>query len=458
MAEPDDQQQEGRSAPAARRRGFLAEDQEYLHDQGLQMLTASPKGGRIILWAAVLFFASGLLWASFAELDEVARGYGKVIPSRQVQIIQNLEGGIVAEILVQEGQVVERGDVLLKIDNTASTASFQESRMHYLALKARASRLRAEAEDIPCDPPKDVMREAPLLVEQEFKLFHAHQKELEAKLNVLEQQVTQRRQDLAEIQARVRQFGRSYDLVRRELELSRPLAKSGAIAEVEILRLERQANDLRGEWESAQLAVPKAEAQLMEAVNKKEELVATFRHEARDELNRVLDEIARLEQSQVALEDRVRRTQVRAPLKGTVKQLRVNTVGGVIQPGEDLVEIVPLEDTLVIEARISPADIAFITPDQTATVKFTAYDFATYGGMEAYVEHISADTITDEEGRSFYLVRVRTQESFFGSVEEPLPIIPGMTAIVDIMTGKKTVLEYLLNPVLRAKEHALRER
>jgi len=418
----------------------------------------NPSLGRLFTWLLLLCCLLGVLWSAWAEIDEVTRGIGKVVPSRQVQIVQNLEGGIIAEILVSEGQVVERNEVLLNIDATASTSSFRESRMHYLALKAKAARLKAEAEDTPCDPPPDVLREAPHLAEQEFKLHKAHKSEHDARIEVARQQMLQVKQELTELRAKRRQLDRSYELVKSELDMTEPLAGQGAVSQVELLRLRRQVNDIHGELESSRLAIPKLEAKLAESEHKAEEIMLQFRHEAREELNQVLADLERLQATNVALEDRMHRTKVRAPMHGTVKQLLVNTVGGVVGPGQHLVEIVPLEDTLLVEARITPADIAFLHPGQDAVVKFSAYDFAKYGGMEAELEHISADTISDDDGNDYYLVRVRTRASEFIARGENLPIIPGMTATVDILTGKKTILEYLLKPVLRAKEVAFTER
>ena len=420
----------------------------------------SFSGGRVVIWLLLAFMVTALVWSSWAELDEVTRGQGKVVPSRQLQVVQNMEGGILAEILVSEGAVVERDQVLLNIDNTSSTASFRESRFHYLALKAKASRLRAEAEDSACDPPADVMREAPQLVEQEFKLYHAHKKELEAKMDVSAQQIAQVRQELAELRARKEQSQRSYELVRKELKLTKPLVEQGAVSEVELLRLRRTVNDIKGDLDSTSIVIQKVEAKLQEVESKAQEVVFDFRNGAREELNKTSAELERLQETNVALEDRVARTRVRAPMRGTVKQLLVNTIGGVLAPGQKLVEIVPLEDTLLIEVKIRPGDIAFLHPGQPAIVKFSAYDFSRYGGMEAELEHISADTIVSENDNSsdYYLVRVRTKRSEFVVKGEVLPIIPGMTATVDILTGKKSVLDYMLKPIFRARENALSER
>jgi adhesin transport system membrane fusion protein len=433
-------------------------DLEFVSDLNAAILEQAPRGGRIVLWGAVLFLAFALLWANQAELDEVTRGSGKVIPSRQVQVIQNLEGGIVSEILAKEGEIVNPGQALLKIDDVRFSSSYRESHMRLLALQAKAERLKAEAADVPFEPSKALAKEQPEVVQRELELYGSRQQQQSATINILTQQVKQRQQELTELYARKGQLDRSYHLVLRELELTKPLVAQGAISEVEVLRLERTVNELKGELESTTLAIPKALSRSEEAQRKVEEAKLTFLNEVRSELNEITSEISRISESNTALKDRVQRTIVRSPVKGQVKRLLVNTVGGIIQPGMDIVEVVPLEDSLLVEARIRPSDIGFLHPGQRAVVKFSAYDFAIYGGLEGALEYISADSLTDEQGDPYYLVRVRTKKSFLGEEDSPLAIIPGMMAGVDILTGKKTVLEYLLKPVLRAKEFALTER
>jgi adhesin transport system membrane fusion protein len=229
------------------------------------------------------------------------------------------------------------------------------------------------------------------------------------------------------------------------------------MSEVDLLRLQREAATLKGELETTRLRIPRAESAVAEAEQKIEELTVSFRTQALAELNEIQAELSRLGESERALADRVTRTAVRSPVKGTIKRLNVATIGGVVQPGVDLVEIVPLEDTLLIEARIRPADIAFLHPGQAAMIKFTAYDFAIFGGLKAHLEHISADTMLDSHGEAFFLIRLRTERNYLGKKSEPLPIIPGMTVNIDILTGKKSVLDYLLKPLKRAQEKALRE-
>lgn len=306
--------------------------------------------------------------------------------------------------------------------------------------------------------PPEITQKAPELVDDERALFKAHLEQLENNRKILQAQRKQRRQELDEARARRTHLQRSLDLLSRELKMTEPLVEAGAISEVDVLRLRRQVSDLQGELDAVKLSIPRLESLLDEAEKKLEEVELSFRAKAREQLADVLSELSQLQESAVALQDRVKRTEVRSPVRGTIKQVLVTTVGGVVQPGMDLVEIVPLDDTLLVEAKISPRDIGFIGPGQEAVVKITAYDFAIYGGLKGRVEQISADAIQDQDGKNFYLVRVRTEKNHLGTDEHPLPIIPGMQAKVDILTGKKTVLQYLLKPVLRAKQKALRER
>jgi membrane fusion protein, adhesin transport system len=447
------------AAPAARRRRRPKRtDGEFAIGRAAAELHGPRGFAHLLLFAIIAFFVIFFAWASWAELEEVTRGEGKVIPSSQVQVVQNLEGGIVAEIPVREGAIVERGEVLVRINNVRAASELQESRQRYFALRGALSRLHAEVDDVPVAFAPEIMAEAPDVAQSERALYQARQAALQSELEVLRSQAAQREQELTELATLLGQLERSHALAREELAITEPLAKNRVVSRVQLLRLQREVNDLAGELEAARLAVPRVEAALREATRRIEERQLSFRAEAQRELNAVQAEAAALQPVITAEADMVSRTEVRSPMRGTIKQLFVNTVGGVIQPGADLVEIVPLEDNLLVEAKVRPADIAFLRPGQPAVVKVTAYDFAIYGGLDAVVEDISADTITDERGESFYRVRVRTHDSVLHKAEEPLPIIPGMTTQVDILTGEKTVLDYLLKPILRAKERALRER
>lgn len=422
------------------------------------LLAQEPQGGRVILWVIALFCLFFLVWSAFSKIDESTRGEGKVIPSQQIQVVQNLEGGILAKLLVHVGDIVDKDQLLLEIDKTRFSAPYQESRVNYLALKAQIARLEAETKDTEFIVPTEVAKENPDIGAREQKLYSSRKEQLTAKVQILQEQYNQRRQELAELRSKMDELTRTAGLLQRELSMTKPLVAQGAVSEVEVLRLQRQSSEMTGNIESTRLAMPKVESKMAEVKKSIESEQLAFHSTARGELNEAYAKLAGLSANAEALMDRLQRTAVRSPVRGTINQLKVNTIGGTIQPGMDLVEIVPLEDTLLVEARIKPADIAFLHPNQHAMVKFTAYDFTIYGGLEANLEHISADSFTDKQNNDYYLVRLRTRQNHLGSQDKPLPIIPGMVVSVDILTGKKTILSYLLKPVLKAKDTALRER
>jgi adhesin transport system membrane fusion protein len=370
-----------------------------------------------------------LLWASRAELEEVTRGNGRVIPSSKEQVIQSLETGVLTELLVREGDRVERDQPLLRIDDTRSSAAVRETQGKVLALAAQAARLRAEAYGVALLFPPEVRRDA-ALVRRETEAFGARRRALEDGAAALE---------------------RGIALLDREIEIVDPLVARGLVSEVEALRLKRQRNDLA--------------LQLADRRNR-------YRAEAAAELNKVESELAQSRESATARADVQRRTELRSPMKGTVKSIRVSTIGGVVQQGQELMQIVPIEDTLVVEAFVKPADVAFLRPGMPAVVKLSAYDYAVYGGLEGTVEFISPDTLRDErrgslagagaadpdETGAFYRVLVRTKATGLrGPDGAELPILPGMTATVEMLAGRKTVLQYLTKPLSRAGE-GLRER
>lgn len=411
-----------------------------------------------LLLAVVAFFVVFLLWANWAHLDEVTRGEGRVIPSRQVQIIQNLEGGILAELFVKEGQVVEEGQILLRIDNIRAESDYREKRARYLALLAGIARLQAEIEDSKLVFPPEVLAEAREVAEKEMMLFTSRQENLDKEIQILRTQAQQREFELKELETKLAQYERSLELAREELRLAEPAARRGDVAQSVFIKLQREVNDLRGAVESTRASIVRVRAAIREANQKVERAYSNFRSQAQEELTQKAAELAGIREIVLAGADRVRRTEVRAPLRGTIKQIKINTIGGVVQPGQDILEIVPLEDTLLLEVHIRPSDIAFIRPGLPATIKITAYDYSIYGGLKGEVEDISADTITNERGESFYRVRVRTHKNHLGSEEHPLVIIPGMTAEIDVLTGRKTVLQYLMKPLIKAKDRALTER
>lgn len=437
---------------------YSQSDLEYMSSLSSAVLLRSSASTRIVLWSFTLLVLWLLAWAGIAEIDELTRGAGKVIPSGQVQVVQNLEGGIVSEIMVEEGEIVHKGQPLLKIHDVKFVSSLEESKINYFELKAKAARLQAEAHDTPMEPLKEKDPQAKTLYRQERSLYLSNKKQLEQSLAAIDEQLKQKQSELEEANAKIREQTEAYKYILKELKITEPLVKKGVVSQVEYLKLKREANAIGGELKGTKLSIPRMEAAIQEIREKRKEANLVFRNKAKEQLNETLAELSRIQESQQDLEDKVSRTVVRSPVEGTIKQMLVNTIGGVVRPGDDLVEIVPLEDSLVAEVKIRPSDIAFLYPGQEAMVKFTAYDFAIHGGLKGRVQLVSADTITDEKGESYYTVRIVTDKNYLGSKEAPLKIMVGMTVNVDILTGKKTVLQYLLKPILRAKESALRER
>ena len=419
------------------------------------MSRALTKRAQLIVRAALVVVLVLVLWACFAQIEEVTRGDGRVIPSKQLQVVQSLDGGVVSEILVSEGQVVEAGQLLLKIDETRATSGVRESAAQGFSLRARQARLRALAEGAVFQPPASTNPQEARILDEERMLYETRRSELGTMIGINQQQLQQRQQELTEMRSRKSAAERGLDLGQQELAKTRPLLAGGAVSEVDILRLEREVSRSRGDIEQAAAQIARVQASIGEAQRKIQETELAFRNEARRDMAEVMGKLNALNEGAVALADKVDKSQVRSPVRGRVQRLLANTVGGVVQPGKDIVEVVPLDDQLILEAKVQPRDIAFIHPNQEATVKFTAYDFSIYGGLAAKVENISPDTVVDEKGNAFYLVRVRTTQASFS---DKLPVIPGMTAEVDILTGHKSVMSYLLKPVLKARAYALRER
>lgn len=414
-----------------------------------------PLRARRLLWTTLILVLLLLLWASVAKVDEVTRGEGRVIPTSQLQIVQAVDGGVVEALQVREGQEVQAGDVLLRIDPTRFVSNLRENRAQYYALTVKAQRLEALSRGQAFSPSEEVETAVPDMVAHERRLYESSLAEIEAQISIAQRRRDQRQQEMMGARAKRDQAKRALTLAEQELAVTRPLVGSGAVSEVEVLRLERDVSQLSGERDQAISQILRLQAAIREAERAIQEVEFNFRKRNQNELSETLAKLESLSESRSALADRVDKAEVRSPMHGTVKRVLVSTVGAVVQPGQALVEIVPLNEALLLEARISPKDIAFLRPEQAAVVKFTAYDFAVYGALDAVVEHISADSVVDERGDAYFLVRVRTLQSELG---EGLPIIPGMVAQVDVLTGKKTILNYLLKPVLRAKSNALSER
>ena len=418
-----------------------------------------PLGQHALLLGIAAFFVFFILWANFATLDEVTRGQGKIIPSSEVQVIQNLEGGIVDEFLVKEGEEVQAGQIIMRLRDIDAASSYGANQSKYLGLLASVSRLKAEAEGLPTpDFPEEVIKGAPQNVTEELEAFKANRQSLASQTRVYEEQLAQRQQEVRELNTRAADIREVLRLSRSERDMIAPLVARGSAPKLELLQLERGLKEKETELNSLLSSLPRAQSAVQEAEAKINEVTNGAKAQAQTELSARVAEMNTLRETLGSLKDRKTRTEIRSPVNGTVKDIKINTVGGVVKPGEDLIEIVPKDDQLLIEAQIRPSDIAFLHPGQEAMIKITAYDFSIYGGLKGDLVDISADTIANEKGESFYRVRLRTHETVLKRKGEVLPIIPGMVATVDILTGKKTVMEYILKPFVKTLDGAMHER
>ncbi|TNV11864.1 HlyD family type I secretion periplasmic adaptor subunit [Buttiauxella sp. B2] len=397
-----------------------AEDAAFMNDVRESLLSQTTPGSKIVLYLIFTIFAGGLIWAHFARVEEITQGDAKVISKSREQVIQSLEGGILEKMSVSEGQVVEKDEILLRLDPTRSNSNYKETLSKVVGLQGSIDRLTAEAYNKPLSFRKSVTD--PEVIRQETQAYKSRKHDLDSGIKALQH---------------------SYDLTAKEVNLALPLVKQGLMSEVELLRTRRQATDLQ--------------SQIVEKENK-------FRADANSQLTNLQLELSQAQETLIGRKDILNRTVIRAPVKGTIKDIKFNTLGGVIQPGEHIMSIVPLEDQLLVEAKVKPADVAFLRPGLPATVKITAYDFSIYGGLKGVVQQISPGTIKDEQqqakGRpddTYYQVMVLTNSSSLHVKDKVLPIIPGMIAKVEIKTGEKTILDYLLKPIFKARE-AFRER
>lgn len=418
-----------------------------------------PRGAaRLFLLAVVGFFACAVFWSAVSEVDERVRGTGQVMPSSDLQVVQSLEGGIVTEILVAEGDRVKKDQILLRIDDVQFASEGRGIEAQLTGLQAKQARLKAEAAGKPFAIEKEIAEKYPDIAANEEKLYASRQKEQESALGIIADEITSAKANISEVRASIGKFAKSKALLEKELAITRRLVAKKAQPEIEQLKLERELNEASGNLATAAQARESLEAKLAAAEKKDAEKKASFRSKALGELNEVETRIAAIRESLTAAEDKVRRTELKAPVEGIVHKLYVKTEGGVMQPAERIAEIVPVADDLMIRARISPSDVAFLKPGQKVRVSVTAYDPQIYGTLEGQLERIGADTIEDSRGEPFFEIDVRTARNYLGDEAHPLPISPGMVTETEVITGKRTILDYLLKSVRRAKDRAFTEK
>ncbi len=437
---------------------YNEQDYDFMQSLSSAILVKTPSkiSNVIKIWliTVVLF----LVWASFASIDEITRGDGDVIPYGQNQVIQNLEGGIVEEILIKEGQSVKKGQVILKLNNAKSISTATTNEMKFQELEAKRLRLYAEANGGKFETIKTNDTELEKQIRLANELYDSEKSEFLAKDRSFAEQIVQKKQAYKEAQAQVKSLKKSLEFVTEEIEMTAPMVKEGIKSKVDFLKLKREANGIENDIEAAKLSLPRLNSAIKEMRQKRIEAKQLFINTAKKELNQVTAEIARLQTQQIEYSDQVSRSMVKSPVDGIVQKLFINTVGGVIKSGDNLVEIVPTNKKLWIEVKIKPSDIAFIHPGAEAKVKISAYDYAIHGGLIGTVVNISPDTITDKQENTFYLIHVETDKNHLGSKEHPLHIIPGMTASIDIVTGQKTIMQYILKPILKSKQYVFSER
>lgn len=418
-----------------------------------------PLHRHFILVGLFLFFIVFVVWASFATLDETARGEGQIIPVGEVQVIQNLEGGIVDAFMFQEGDQVKKDEVIMRLRDVGAQSDLGMNESKYMALLAAITRLQAEVDGKDTVTfPDDVMTKSPQSVTEELNAFRANKEKLQGQVSVLEQQLSQRRQEVSELTMKSSDLASVIRLSKEEKRMTEPLVAKGSAPKVELIQLERAIREKQTELNGVLAAIPRAKSAIAEAQARIGEMKKSFIADAQTELTAKTAEMNTVKQSLGALTDKKDRTEIRSPVNGTIKDFKINTVGGVVRPGDPIAEIVPMDDNLLVEAKIRPSDIARLRPGLPAMVKITAYDFTIYGGLQGEVSDISADTIKNEKGEFFYRVKVRTKENSLHRKGEVLPIIPGMIATVDIQTGKKTVMEYLMKPFFKTVENSMNEK
>lgn len=418
-----------------------------------------PVAKHLLLIGITAFFLIAIIWANFATLDERTKGDGKVIPSSQTQVIQSLEGGIVSNIAVREGQRVKKGELLAQLSDVGASSDLGENRAKYYGLLATVARLQAEAKGASAPEfSEEIMKNAPNAVQDEMNAFRANQLNIESQVSVFNSQSSQKSQEVREISERIDDTQRVLSLAREKKASIEPLVARGSAPKLELLDLEAEIARQETELNSLQSSLPRARSAVGEVSASIGQVRSRAKADAQVKLAQIMIDVNAIQQSMGALQDRKQRTELKSPVDGIVKSIKITTVGGVIKAGDAFMEIVPVDDQLMVEARIRPGDIAFIRPGQEAMVKITAYDFSIYGGLKAKVEDISADTITNEKGESFYRVRLRTNETGLRHNGEDLPIIPGMVTSVDILTGEKTVMQYLMKPFIKTLSDSMHER
>jgi len=441
-----------------RKQSVSNKELDFLNSRSAAVLEQTALRSKMFLWILILTVVVAFFWMDRTMLDEVVKGYGKIVPSGHIKSIQNLEGGIIKELMVKEGDSVKQGQVLLKIEDIFYSSSHEKNRLKYDELYAKLLRLRAEAFSKPFMVPEKMENGLTELVDKEHNLYESNLKQLNKSIAVVSSQISQHRQKLAELKEHHLELKEEMELVQKQIDINAPLVERKIVSQVDYLKLQQEKNNIKQELTKTRHAAKTMKSVIEETENTLDGISLAFQNKAKEEFNSIDAEMKRIKETQLALKDQVKRTLVRSPVNGVVKIMHVNTVGGVVQPGREIMDILPTGDTLLVEVRIHPKDIAFIYPDQRAIIKLTAYDFQVYGGLNGKIVRISPDSITEAEGETYYNVWIETDRNYLGTKESPLKLIPGMVVDSDIVTGKKSILSYIMGPVLKTTENAFKER
>lgn len=433
-------------------------DLEYMNSLSAAVIYNRPKKLHWVLIAFLITITLFIIWASIAKIDEIARGSGKVVPNGQNQIIQNLEGGIVSEILVKEGESVEKDQILIKISNEKSNSTVASNELKALYLQAQIKRLESELKREVFTFENSDNEQLNDFLNNENELYLTNKKQLESKVSILKEQIKQKENESKDARQTIEHLRFSVNAISKEVEMTKPMVDRGIRSQVDFLKLQREQSDAKQKLQSVMLSIPKIESEILEINKKIDETYQMNDSQTREKLNETVSALKDLEANATASTDQVLRTIVKSPSNGIVQKLHINTIGGAIKPAQDLIEIVPTDYNLIVEVKILPKDIAFIYHGQKAIVKFSAYDFSIYGGLDGHVINISPDTITEKDDKTYYLVRIETEKNYIGEKDKSMKIIPGMVADVDIITGKKSILDYILKPILKTKQYTFTER
>lgn len=413
----------------------------------------NPLKARKILYFIVLVLSLLLIWAYFSPIDQVIRGEGKVIPYGKLQVVQALDGGIIQEVEVSEGDVVEKGQILLRIDPTRFISNLEESNSQYFALEAKSSRLKALLEGRSVDFSDELKKIKSNLIQNEKILYETSKQEFEQSMSGFDKRIQQKIEGIESNKSELRQHEQLLEITNKELDVTLPLLKSGAVSQLDIMQLERQTLELKGLIERVKSAIKRTDSEISEEKNSKEEAKLKYLNSWNKELNETLAKMNSLKSTQIGLNDAVSQAVIKSPVEGVIQRILINTGNAVVTPGTKIIEIIPKNVELVVEAKILPKDIAFIKIGQDVSLKFDAYDYAIYGGLKAKVSNISADTVTDDKDKTFYIIQIKSSEN-----TNDIKILPGMVAQADIIIGKRTILQFIINPLIKAKDAALKER